>query len=161
MFLKVKHLSVHPLFFGANLTALVKRDEGVSPVAVGCTLRRLVAKVASNRVRDDMALLFEPRQLGYGIKRGAEAAARLFLCTLIADHVVVKLDFKNAFNSVRRDKMLTAVRDLVPMLYTLCIHPLHSFSGVIRLSNLQKEFSKETLWDLCFSVSQSTILFVT
>ena len=41
-----------------------------------------MAKVASNRVRDGMALLFAPCQFGYGIKRGAEAAihaARLFL----------------------------------------------------------------------------------
>ena len=128
-------LSVCPFFFGANLTALIKRDGRIRPIAVGCTLRRLVAKVASNRVRDDMALLFAPSQLGYGIKRGAEAAvhaARLFLRTLIGDHVVVKLDF-NAFNSVRRDKMLTAVRDLVPMLfpfYTFCVFiPFTPFLG--------------------------------
>ena len=44
------------------------------------------------------------------------------------------------------------------LLYTPCIHPLHSFSGVIRSSSLQKKFSKETLWDLYFSVSQPTML---
>ena len=77
-----------------------------------------------------MALLFASHQLGCSIKREAGAAvhgARLFLSTLIADHVVVQLDFKNAFNSVRRDKMLTAaVRDLVPMLFHF-IHLLYPF----------------------------------
>ena len=62
-----------------------------------------MAKVASNTVRDDMAFLFAPHQLGYGIQTGAEAAvhaARLFLRTLVADYVVAKPNFKNAFNSV-------------------------------------------------------------
>ena len=31
--------AVRPLFFGANLTALTKKDGGVRPIAVGCTLR--------------------------------------------------------------------------------------------------------------------------
>ena len=133
MSLKVKHLCLSVLFFGANLTALIKSNGGIRPIVVDCALRRLVAKVASNRVRDDMVLLFAPRQLGYGIKRGAEAAvhaARLFLHTLVADHVVMILDFKNAFNSVRRDKMLTAVRNLVPMLFTF-IHSVYSFPSLL------------------------------
>ena len=35
--------SVRPFFFGANLTAFRKKGGGVRPIAVGCTLRRLVA----------------------------------------------------------------------------------------------------------------------
>ena len=38
-------VSVHPIFFGARLTALKKSDGGVRPIASGCTLRRLVAKM--------------------------------------------------------------------------------------------------------------------
>ena len=44
------------------------------PIAVGCTLRRLVAKYAGSLVREEMGELLSPRQLGYGVKRGAEAA---------------------------------------------------------------------------------------
>ena len=47
---------------------------GVRPIAVGCTLRRLVAKIAGQLVVDEMAELLSPRQLGYGVRGGAEAA---------------------------------------------------------------------------------------
>ena len=65
---------MRPFFFGASLVALRKKAGGVRPIAVGCTLRRLVAKVASGMVRDLMAHLLSPRQLGYGVRGGAEAA---------------------------------------------------------------------------------------
>lgn len=44
------------------------------PIAAGCTLRRLVAKIAGYLMVDEMAELLSPRQLGYGIRGGAEAA---------------------------------------------------------------------------------------
>ena len=37
---------VRPLFFGVNLVALEKKEGGVRPIAVGCTLHRLAAKHA-------------------------------------------------------------------------------------------------------------------
>ena len=43
-------------------------------IAVGYTLRKLVAKIAGFRVLEDMMTLLAPRQLGYGIRGGAEAA---------------------------------------------------------------------------------------
>ena len=69
-----------------------------------------------------MAELLSPRQLGYGICGGAEAAvhaARRFLQNLPDQHALVKLDFRNAFNSIRRDRMLEAVRDLASEIYPL------------------------------------------
>ena len=42
--------TVRPFFFGANLTALSKEQGGIRPIAVSCTLHRLVARVAGNRV---------------------------------------------------------------------------------------------------------------
>ena len=36
-------MQVRPFFFGASVIALNKKDGGVRPIAVGCTLRRLVA----------------------------------------------------------------------------------------------------------------------
>lgn len=46
-----------PYLIGANLTALRKEDGGVRLIAVGGTLRWLVAKVAGKAVMEDMASL--------------------------------------------------------------------------------------------------------
>ena len=62
-----------PLLFGASLIALEKKDSGVRPIAVGITLRRPVAKCAGYSIMQDMAELLRPKQLGFGISRGAEA----------------------------------------------------------------------------------------
>jgi len=59
-------------------------------------------------------------QLGVGIPGGCEAAVhatRRYTDRLQKDHVVVKLDFANAFNSVRRDALLEAVAREFPELY--------------------------------------------
>ena len=68
---------------------------------------------------NEMGILLAPRQLGYGVKKGAEAAvhaARLYLRNLHPNNALLKLDFRNAFNSIRRDKMLEAVQRLAPCL---------------------------------------------
>ena len=113
-------VEIRPFFFGASLTALNKKGGGVRPIAVGCTLRRLTAKTASTAIMKRMGSLLAPRQLGYGTPLGAEAAAhsaRLYLADLPPDHVFLKLDFRNAFNSVRRDKTLEAVRQFAPEIF--------------------------------------------
>ena len=69
-------------------------------------------------------------------------AARLFLHTPIVDDVVVKLHFKNAFDSVRCDKMLTAVRDLVPMLFPF-IHSMYSSPSLLFWGNKIIQSSEE------------------
>ena len=123
-------------YFGANLIALQKKDGGVRPIAVGCTLRRLAAKVASGKVLEDMAALLAPHQLGYGVKGGAEAAVhstRLFLHNLKPQQLLLKLDFKNAFNSLRRDKLLATVQvlapDLLPFVHSYILPSIFPLSG--------------------------------
>ena len=121
-------MSIRPFFFSANLTALRKKDGGIRPIAVSCTLRRLVAKIAAGKVREELTPLLAPRQLGFGIKGGAEAAvhaARMYAGDLDDNHWIVKLDFRSAFNSLRRDKMLLAVRELAPALYPF-VHSSYS-----------------------------------
>ena len=124
-------IPLRPLFFGARLVALTKKDGGVRPIAVGSTLRRLVAKVAAHFVLDDMISLLAPRQLGFGVKGGAEAAvhaARSYLNHLHPDGVMVKLDFRNAFNTVRRDKMLEATKIFAPEVYPF-VHSSYSVAS--------------------------------
>ena len=111
---------VRSIFFSARLIALSKETGGVRPIAVGSTLRRLVAKVAAQLVRDEMSDMLAPRQLGFGVKGGAEAAvhaARLYLCNLQSGAAMVKLDFCNAFDTIRRDKMLEATLKFAPDIY--------------------------------------------
>ncbi|XP_055353426.1 uncharacterized protein LOC129599261 [Paramacrobiotus metropolitanus] len=109
------------VFFGGMLTPLLKKNGGIRPIACGCTLRRLFGKVISRRVQDEMGELFRPVQLGYGTRGGAEAAvhaARKFVrddCSEV--QVVLKLDFANAFNTVRRDVMLKKVAEVPPQYY--------------------------------------------
>ena len=74
--------AVQPLLYGANLVALRKPDGGVRPIAVGNTLRRLVAKVISMQLCAVVGDHLRPIQLGYGTPGGCEAAihaARTFL----------------------------------------------------------------------------------
>ena len=47
---------------------------GVRPIAVGCTLRRLVAKISGQKVVDEMAELLRHRLIGYRVSGGAKAA---------------------------------------------------------------------------------------
>ena len=92
-----------------------------------------MAKVVSRFVVDDMADLLSPRQLGYGVQGSAEAAvhaARNFLSSMPSNHALVKLDFKNAFNSIRRDKMLEASRNLAPDIYPLVFSAYSSPSNL-------------------------------
>ena len=70
-----------------------------------------------------MVRLLRPRQLGVGVSGGAEAAvhvARQFLDKIEPGQAMFKIDFKNAFNSLRRDTMLETVRQNVPEIYNFC-----------------------------------------
>ena len=134
-------------------------------IAVGCTHHRSVAKIARQRVVEDMATPLSPRQLGYGIHGGVEAAVHaskryLLLQDLPSGHVLLKLDFRNAFNSIRWDKMLEAVQDLALDIYHL-VHSACSTPSSLCWGDktIQSEvgMSSETHWSLFFFVSPSTV----
>ena len=113
--------SARTAFYGAALTALRKKDGGIRPIAVGSTYRRLATKVGLKSLSDELGQELRPIQLGYGTRGGCEAAfhaSRQFACHLSEDSVMVKLDMRNAFNTVRRDH-LKAVREFAAPLYPL------------------------------------------
>ena len=113
-----------PLFFGARLIALNKKSGGARSIAVGCVLRRLIAKCAVSYSVSKLVSYFSPRQLGVGIRGGCEAAvhaARRFLSSLDEGSVLAKLDFSNAFNSIHRDAVLLAVHDKIPEIFNFCL----------------------------------------
>ena len=64
------------------------------------------AKCAAGYTSAKLASFLGPRQLGVGIAGGCEAAvhaARRFLNSSSSSYILVKLDFSNAFNTLRRD----------------------------------------------------------
>ena len=82
------------------MIVLVKIGGGIRPIAVGSTLHHLVAKVVCNILKSDMSTLLASCHLGLGVKGGAEAAIHAARCYIQhpPGHIVVKLDFMNAFN---------------------------------------------------------------
>ena len=113
-------LSVHPILFGATLIALRKKEGGIRPIAIGFTLRRLAAKIGGFHVVQSVSSALAPLQLGYGVPSCCEAAARAahqYLESMPSNHVLLMVDFRNAFNSVRRDKILEAVKSSIPELF--------------------------------------------
>src|SRR5207245_6185140 len=110
---------VHSIFFGANLLAFNKKSGGLRPIAVGYTLRRLAAKVCCRHAKEKGAALLKPKQLGFGVRGGADAvvhAARNYLSNIEDGKALLKIDFSNAFNCLRRDSILEAVSELFPEL---------------------------------------------
>ena len=113
--------AVRETLYGANLIALGKEDGGVRPIAVGFTLRRLAAKIVMFDHGDFCKAEFQPNQLGVGSPKGAETAVHALRSYLqnpeTQDKVLLKIDFRNAFNSIRRDKILSLVKNKIPKIY--------------------------------------------
>jgi len=71
------------------------------------------------------------------VSGGCEAAVhatRRFLNTMTNDDAIVKLDFSNAFNTVRRDAILNAVSIKLPEIYRFC-HSAYSETSYLQLDN--------------------------
>ena len=106
---------------GASLVALPKPDAGIRPIAVGETLRRLVAKTLTADVREQAGkLLLKGRQVGVAVDGGLEAATAVVKDFAArnrgADKVLLKIDYANAFNMVNRQAFIDAVRRDLPEL---------------------------------------------
>ena len=97
--------------------ALETKGGGIRPIAAGYTCRRLVAKCANRHVISRRSTTLQLIHLGVGVAGEAEAAihaTRRYAKQLPDNHVIVKLDFNNAFNSVRRDLVLDLMADKTP-----------------------------------------------
>ena len=59
--------------------------------------------------------------MGVGTPKGCEAAVHAIRAYVesdtVQDQVLLKIDFKNAFNSVHRDVVLKLIREKVPAIY--------------------------------------------
>ena len=115
-----------PSFYGATLCALRKKDGGIRPIAVGSVFRRLAARIGAKHLTNNLKAELRPVQLGVGTPQGCEAAVhavREYVMERSADpsssHVLVKVDMKNAFNSIRRDQVLSQLRIRCPVLHPM------------------------------------------
>ena len=61
----------------------------------------------------------------------AEHATRRYVMSMPNENVLVKLDFSNAFNSLRRDCMLEAVAKDIPEIYRFA-HASYSCNSVLK-----------------------------
>jgi len=96
-------IPVRGVIFGATLLAIAKKQGGIHPIAVGNVWTHLTAKVACNHLKNASASLLAPRQLGFGVSGGAEAAvraARRFLDNMQPGKLFIKIDFRKAFNAI-------------------------------------------------------------
>src|SRR5688572_32292516 len=94
---------------------LAQKTGGLRPIVIGYYWRRLTSKGANCYAAPWAAAHLSPRQVGIGVSGGGEAAvhaARRFVGSMPSDSVLAKLDFKNAFNSLYRDRMLAALDEL-------------------------------------------------
>src|SRR6218665_116317 len=103
-----------------RLIALSKKSGGLRPIVIGYTYRRLAAKCANRYALGRLDSFFAPLQVGVAVPGGAEAAihaSRSFLTIMTEDEIFVKLDFANAFKTLRRDIMLQMVYDTKSEIY--------------------------------------------
>eukprot|EP00663_Eupelagonemidae_sp_cell21sb_P002070 gene2070-1327_t len=110
---------VAPFVAGASLFPLAKKDGGVRPIASGETLRRLTASCWCTLFRDDARDLLAPWQLGVAVPLGAEAGVQTarqwcFRNLGAPRKDAVKVDSRNAFNTVHREEFLRAFRTHLP-----------------------------------------------
>ncbi|XP_055334990.1 uncharacterized protein LOC129586034 [Paramacrobiotus metropolitanus] len=109
---------IRPTFFGGKLIALRKKDGGLRPIAVGLTLRRIVAKIVCTKVADRVTATLCPLQLGFNIRGGAEAIVHGTRKFAESDpetvKAILKIDFRNAFNTVSREAVLNAAHAHFP-----------------------------------------------
>jgi hypothetical protein len=80
-----------------------------------------------------MAMQFLPVQLGFGVPRATEAAAhaaRSYIADLQPGQGLLKLDFKNTLNTVRRDNMFQTVNEEIPELYPF-VHMCYASASLL------------------------------
>jgi hypothetical protein len=63
-----RRTSFVPLFYGAAICALVKKGGGIRPIALGSTLRRLVAKAACRSLKDAVVSRLLRHSSGLGLR---------------------------------------------------------------------------------------------
>ena len=150
--------------YGASLCALDKKGGGIRPVAIGSAFRRLSAKLAARHGTAALAEYLRPVQLGVGTPGGCEAvvhAAREFVTSANRSSdqpdVLVKVDLRNAFNSVHRSAVLSEIHDKCPQIYPMMRQcygsPNQIFYGTNQIMSRTGLHQGDPLASLAFAVA--------
>ena len=125
---------IAPFISSANLIPLSKKDGGIRPIAVGEVLRRIVSKCAFSAVKTKAVNIFGSLQLGIGVPNGCEAIIH-FVKTFFGEHrenqVLLKIDFVNAFNNVKRSQIFEKTRALFPEISAWAEYSYGQFSDLL------------------------------
>ena len=113
---------------------------------------------------EGMAEIFSLKQLEYGIRGGVEAAVhatRIFLQNKNPPKSHCKTILSERFNSIHRDRMLSAVQNLAPKIFPL-VHSAYSssssfFWGDRILMSSEGVQQRDTLGPLLFSLSAPSL----
>ena len=102
-----------------RLVPLKKQENGVRPVGVGETLRRIMGKSISRILKDDIQTSSGTLQTCAGLESGIEAAIHAMRETFEQEscEAVLLVDADNAFNRLNREVALKNIEQLCPPLY--------------------------------------------
>lgn len=106
------------LFYGASLTALQKLNLDVRPIAAGLYWRRIAGKIVGCNIRESLSMKLQPKQVGFAVNGGAEAMVHSVRAFIEYPHTepmaLLKIDYKNAFNEVKRQHLLNETKIYCP-----------------------------------------------
>ena len=95
---------------GASLTAFRKKDGGIPPIAIGNTFRRLTSKIVNKTLVDPWSCPYVRNRWAVERKAVPESAVHASRCFVdevqLGSRVLLKLDFKNAFDTIHRHVLL-------------------------------------------------------
>jgi hypothetical protein len=107
------------LFCAGRLVPCIKKDGGIRPIVMGCTITNLCSKVLLKQAENTICnVSFLPQvaigQKGSGLQ-AAVLAAQSWAATLDGK-IILKLDVANAFNAISRRACLNQTTSLLPAL---------------------------------------------
>ena len=102
----------------SSLVGLQKPTGGVRPIAIGEAWYRLAMLCALSEVGAAVGAELAPLQVGVGTRGGVDAVAHAVSAALATDpqNILLSVDMANAFNTVSRDAVFTAVQERMPQL---------------------------------------------
>ena len=111
----------HKAHLAGRLVGIPKSCGGVRPLACGSVARRLATKGACLAFGEDLSAACGPCQYAVGRVGGAEKLHKTLtlLAELRPDALFIKLDMRNAYNSMLRSAILDAVALRAPQLLRL------------------------------------------